>query len=373
MVSRRRFLEISAAAAAATLLSPSLALAADKRASKECFLIGDGQRGGETLLGSAPYSSRPGAVKIFRPERGEIQEIPMPFFPHSFEANPAAPNRVVVFEKWGRHIAEIDIAALSLIRVTEAPAGRRFFGHGAHSGKYIYATQMDDGGGRGLLAVMESTSHAVVNEIETHGAFPHDCQWLSGANTLLVVNSRKSAKADAHPENFSSLAWLDAESGKCLKQQFIETRKFGYAHLAQSADGYRVLAGSYDSKQDGSQPLLAVIHPEGTVREFDMAGAVAERLLGEALSLYLDEQSARVVATLPNASRVQAWNYRTGKFMGQAIVGEPRGLAYSKVLDKLLVSSAQAKNLLTLNEALNATPFIPGGVGVGSHLYRMEL
>ncbi len=369
MVTRRRFLKVAAAVAAAGLTP---AMAAGGNAAKEYFLIGDGQKGGETLLGKSPYSSRPGAVKIFHPDTGKIQEIALPFFPHAFAANPLVPGRLVTFEKWGRHMAELDLAAMRLIKLTEAAPGRRFFGHGAHSGKFIYASQMDDESGRGLLAVMDGESHKIVNEFETQGAFPHDCQWLPGTNTLLVVNSRKSGIADAPAENRSSLVWLDAQTGACTRQQFIETRRFGYAHLAQSGDGYQVLAGSFDSKE-GSQPILAVLSPAGTVRELDMARAVPEHLQGEVLSMHLEEHSARLVVTLPNASRVQAWNYRTGEFIGQTSVGEPRGVAYSKMLDKLLVSSAQGKNLLALEGNLKAVPFVPGGMGAGSHLYRMEL
>lgn len=373
MISRRRFLGMSAASAAGMWVAPTLFAGQDKPIPGECFLIGDGARGDASLFGTTPYSSQPGGAKIWRFGQKETVEIRLPFFPHSFVSNPNVPHRIITFEKWGRHLAEIDLKTMTVQRVTQAGAGKRFFGHGAHSGNYIYATQMDDAGGRGVVAVLESADHKVVQEFETRGAFPHDCQWLPGSDTLLIVNSRRSVTKGALPENFSSLVWMDAKTGKCLKQHFIETREFGYAHLAQSADGYMVLSGSYDNPQGGSQPLLSVINPDGSVQNLDLMHDAPEPIQGEVLSLYLDEHDAQVTATLPNASKIQVWNYRTGKFVRQIRVGEPRGLAYSTGQHKLLVSSAQTKSILMLDSSFNAVPVAQNLGGTSSHLYRLEI
>lgn len=378
MISRRRFLEMFASSAAAMLFGTSLfadqGLAErDSLIAGEYFLIGDGARGGESLFGLTPYSSQPGAVRIWRFGQGEVLEIKLPFFPHSFAAHPNASHRVITFEKWGRHLAEIDLATMSVVRVTQARSGRRFFGHGAHSGEYIYATQMADEGMRGIVSFMDSADHKVVHEFETQGAFPHDCQWLPGTNTLLIVNSRRSGKQEALPENYSSLVWMDAKAGKCLKQLFVETREFGYAHLAQSADGYMALSGSYDVPQGGSQPLLSVIRPDGSVHTLNIAASTHEQLKGEVLSLYLDAHDARLTATLPNAFKIQSWNYRTGKFIRQIKTGEPRGLSYSMGQRKLVASSVKTKGFLMLDNRLNAMPVASGFGGAGSHICRINI
>lgn len=373
MVSRRRFLGMAAASAAGMLIGAPLFAEQIKPVAGEFFLMGDGAKGDASLLGMKPYSSQPGGARIWRPGQKEIHEIKLPFFPHAFAPDPNAPHRVITFEKWGRHMAEIDLATMSVVRVTQAPAGRRFFGHGAHSGAHIYATQMNDAAGRSVVSVMDSADHKVVNEFETQGAFAHDCQWQHGTDTLLVVNSRRSGGQRARPDNFSSLVWMDAKTGKCLRQVYIKTRKFGYAHLAQSAEGYMVLSGSHDSREGKSQPILSVIHPDGSARELDIASSTKETLQGEVLSLYLDEHESKVTATFPNASRIQAWDYRTGKFLRQIEVDEPRGLAYSRSQGELLVSSARAKRLLKLDQNLVVTPVESDLGGNGSHLYRMEL
>jgi hypothetical protein len=373
MITRRRFLELSAVIAAGTLL-PGLARAASGAgASDECFLLGDGQSGGATLAGAAPYASRPGAVKIFRPGSARIQEIPLPFFPHAFAPHPHVPGRVVTFEKWGRHIAELDIIGLRATRISMAPPGRRFFGHGAHGGDHIYASQMDDVNGRGLLAVLDSTSLRPLGEIETLGAFPHECQWQGDGSALVVVNSRKHSRASPQADNPSSLVWLDPHSGKCRKQHFVERAGTGYAHLAQSADGYYVVSGSQDQPHGGSNPLLAVLRPDDSVQALDTAGTAPHPLHGEILSLYLDRPSSSVVATFPGSSLVQTWNYRSGKLLAHASVPEPRGVIYSPFLHKLLVSSARERDLLALDNALHGRALVSTGMGTGSHLYRVAL
>lgn len=335
--------------------------------SGEYFLIGDGARGAASLAGSTPYSSLPGSVRIWQFGQRELRKISLPFFPHSFAAHPNEPQRIITFEKWGRHLAEIDLATLRVLRVTEAAPGKRFFGHGVHAGAYIYATQMDDAVGRGIVAVLDSSDHHVVHEFDTHGIFPHDCQYLAGSDTLLIVNSRHHRDSD-RANNFSSLVWMDAKTGHCLKQVFILSKAFGYAHLAQSQDGYKVLSGSHDLTKGGSQPILAVLHPDDTVQVLDVGAGAQEKLSGEILSLFVDD--VEVTATLPNAGRIQVWNYRSGKFLRQYKMAEPRGLAYAPEQHKLLVSSALTKDLLRMDELQRVALGLGGN---GSHLYQLKL
>lgn len=369
MVTRRDFLGWMTVFAAMGLLHP--AQAASRSGKSEYLIIGDGQHGGETLGGTSPYHSRPGAVKIFQSASGAVSQIPLPFFPHAFVQSTGQPGRMITFEKWGRHMAEIDLIEQRVVRVTEARAGRRFFGHGAHSGKYIYASQMNDDKGQGLLAVLDSTSHELLHEIPTRGAFPHDCQWLPDGKTLLLVNSRSHVHAEPRRTNFSSLVWLDALSGNLVKQHHVEQRKFGYAHFAPAADGHVVLGGSYDSRR-GSQPLLAVMDPHGRAHALDVKRAAGHALRGEVLSLYLEEAQGRVLATFPSAATVQEWDFRSGRCISQARVEQPRGMVYSDKLNALLVSSARSKGLLALDTAGNVTPVLASGMGTGSHLYCMN-
>lgn len=379
MISRRRFLRASTASAAGLLLgTPFLAWSDVSRAapvsiSGEYFLVGDGARGGETLFGATPYTSRPGRVRLWRFGQERVLEIPLPFLPHSFVPHPDLPHRVVTFEKWGMHLAELDLKTLAVVRVTRAERGRRFFGHGVHAGRHIYATQMDDDRGRGLVSVLDAATHRVVREIETQGAFPHDCRWLPDPGALLVVNSRRTAARREADVNFSSVVWLDVETGKCLKQVFIETREFGYAHLTRSAEGFVVLAGSYDPPKGASRPLLSVVGPDGLVRVLRPA---PNALKGEVLSLYLDETRSLVAATLPGSSRIQVWNYRTGELVRQIGLGEPRGLAYSSEKNRLLVTSARLSGFLTLDEHFvspDPKAFAQGLGGNGSHLCRLRI
>lgn len=380
MISRRKFLSQSLGSLAGLFFGPSLpgaarAQAAEGRASaRELFLIGDGVRGTESLLGVGPYSSRPGRIRRWQPGQRDIREIALPFLPHSFVSRPDAPHRVITFEKWGRHLAEVDIQSMTVIRITRAAPGRRFFGHGVHGGKYFYATQMDDVSGRGLVAKFGAERHDLIAEFETQGMFPHDCQWMPDSRTLTIVNSRKThAYGQPEPANHSSMVWLDTETGKCSQQIWIEKPEFGYAHFARSRDGFIVLGGSYDTPDGRSQPLLAVIRPDGQVQALNVH---ASRLRGEVLSLHLNEASGQVVATFPLSSRIQVWNYQTGELLRQAGLDKPRGLAFSAGLNRLLVSSAQSHQLFALDEDLAAhdtTPSSQGLAGSGSHLFRLLL
>ncbi len=376
MISRRRFLWVSAASVAGMLCGSSLLAAENNPIAGECFLIGDGVPGDASLFGLTTYSSRPGRVKIWRFGQDEVLEIKLPFLPHSFVAHPRAPHRVITFEKWGRHLAEIDLASMAMVRVTQAQSGRRFFGHGAHSGDSIYATQMDDDRGRGIVSVLDAANHKVMEEFETLGAFPHDCQWLPDSDTLLIVNSRRSGTQNRLSENFSSLIWMDAKTGKCLNQLFIKTQAFGYAHLAQSAEGFMVLSGSYLAPHGRAQPLLSVIRPDGVVQALNLASNSQAPLQGEALSLYLNEDDDQVTVTFPKSSRIQVWNYRTAEFIQQIKIGEPRGLAYSMERRALIASSAQTKDFLIVDKRLkltSATPAASNLGGNGSHLYRLAI
>jgi uncharacterized protein len=373
--SRRQFLAWSAVSAAGLLGASPAFPAPGRMAEGEYFLLGDGTRGNETLSGDRPYIARPGRVIIWRYKQRVSGTVNLPFLPHSFAAHPAMPHRVVTFEKWGKHMAEVDLLMQSVVRVTRAPQGRRFFGHGAHAGQYIYATQMDDERGRGLVAVLDGADHSVLHEYETQGAFPHDCQLQGDGTTLLLVNSRSHAGVNATPDNRSSLVWLDMRRGKCLKQQYIGGGTYGYAHFVCTADEYIVLSGSHNLANGRSAPLLAIIRPDGSELILDVAAAAAETLRGEVLSLHIDEHASELFATLPNANRLQVWNYRKAELLRQFKIAEPRGLAYSEEFKSVLVSSAQEKNIYLVgrqgvNERLPS--FDPGVAGNGSHLHRLE-
>jgi uncharacterized protein len=379
MISRRRFLQQSVSSLAGLLYGPSIMLqssitlaAQNGLASGEIFLIGDGKRGSESLFGSSAYVPTPGRIRIWRFGQAQAMEIGLPFFPHSFASHPNAPHRVITFEKWGRHLAEVDLETLSVVRITQAKPGRRFFGHGAHAGKYFFATQMDDERGRGLVSVMDAANHTVVQEFETQGVFPHDCQWLPGTNTLLIVNSRRTHNRDEARGNHSSAVWLDVETGKCSKQIFIETPEFGYAHFTRSTDEFVVLAGSYEPAKGGSRPLLSVISPNGTAHALGLSDIP---LQGEALSLYLNEADKLVAATLPASSQIQVWNYLTGEFIRKIEIEEPRGLIHSTELDELLISSAGTNSLMVIDNKFTRSPKIiaPRIGGSGSHLYRIRI
>ena len=187
---------------------------------------------------------------------------------------------------------------------------------------------------------------------------------------MLLLNSRSRVQAEPGRDNFSSLVWVDAPSGTVLKQHFIEQRQFGYAHFA-AAEGFVVLAGSYDGRR-GSQPLLAVLDPQGRTHVLNVMQAAGHALQGEVLSLYLKEAEGRVVVTLPGAAVVQEWDFRSARFISQATVVQPRGLVYSPALKAVLVSSALGKGLLALRAGERVTPVLAGGMGAGSHLYRVE-
>ncbi|HEY6094572.1 MAG TPA: DUF1513 domain-containing protein [Gallionellaceae bacterium] len=376
MNSRRKFLIQSSALTASMFCSPLLFAGRQDVApagkGDEYFLIGDGERGGESLFGNQRYAPRPGHVRVWRDGQAGVDEIGLPFMPHSFVAHPHQPHRVITFEKWGMYLAEIDLRTREVMRITRTAAGRRFFGHGAHGGQYFYATQMDDQRGRGLVAVFDSSTHQMLHEIETRGVFPHDCLLLPDAITLLVVNSRRD-HAQTAKENHSSVVWLDVASGACTRQVYIRTEEFGYAHMARSTDGYIVLAGSYDNLQGRSQPLLAVMAPNQAVRPL-LSGVAGMR--GEALSLYLDEANSRVVATLPIASTVQLWNYRSGALEVQYEIDQPRGLAFSSARNTLLVSTARTSGFAELvgGQLLLRTGVVGAGLGGGgSHLFRLVL
>lgn len=338
---------------------------------EEYLLLADGQNGGETLLGNAAYAPRPGAIRIWRSGQKRADQIALPFFPHAFAAHPEIPQRVVTFEKWGRHLAEVDLLELRTIRVTESAPKRRFFGHGAHDGKHIYVSQMDDTHHRGLVAVLDAETHKLVGEIETGGAFPHECRWLPDRKTLLVLNSRSRGLAEQSEENPSVLSWVNTATGKCTEQRAIRGAPSGFAHFVRSQDGLIMLAGVYDGR-DGAQPLLGVLQKDGSLKMLDVA-AGGRPLRGEVLNLHLYEDHNTLIATLPSASLIQKWNYLTGKLQGQIQLAEPRGLAWSQELGSLLVSAAGTQELNVLGESLENVRPVLGGAGRGSHLFHHEL
>lgn len=261
----------------------------------------------------------------------EAELIPIPFLAHGIAIDPKDPGRAVLFEKKGPGACVVDLRTRTLVRPIHTAPGRRFYGHGAFSadGALLYATEsLIERDFTGVLTVRDGQTLAELGTVPTYGAAPHDCQLIDGGKTMVVANGGGSI-ADGAP---AGVCYVDLQSEQLLDRVELESPLFNTGHIAVTPAGdLAVVSAPRDGLPTPSQQLGAVSLRArgGPLTTVQRPAEVVRRMLGETLSVVIDEQERVVLATHPLGDCISIWRLDDAEFLGKLELSGPRGVTLS--------------------------------------------
>jgi hypothetical protein len=256
--------------------------------------------------------------------------IPLPFVGHGFAPNPARPHIAALFEKRGKGACEVDLTAGTMIRPIETAANRKFYGHGAYSadGSLLYATEtITEGNFDGVIVVRDAETLQVLGEFPSFGPRPHDCIMIDGGNTMVITNGGGFVG-----EEPGSVTYVDVNTQQLLDKLEIDNHDMNAGHVAVSAVGDIAVVSAPREGMDyanncGGLSIGSANRPFSAIRE---PSSLTASMLGESLSVCIDENNRVAAVTTPAANLVSFWNLDSGELLHNIEVPMPRGITLTQ-------------------------------------------
>ncbi len=337
-----------------------------------------GRRRKGTIIGPGRFvDTRTGAMSfvlcLFDLDRGDSRTIDMAFFGHGLALHPVEPWRAVMFEKKGPGACEIDLRAGRVLRPLTTPGGRAFYGHGAFSrdGKLLYATENELDTRDGLVAVRDATTLRELGRFPTYGKSPHDCRLIDDGRTLAITNGGGTIDEAAPP----SVTFVDVRSEKLEEKLTFETPRVNAGHLALTRGRDLVaISAPRDGLPKTALGGVTIRVGGGPFSTMSEPPSVIERMVGESLSLCIDEATGVVGVTNPDGNIVTFWDLREKRFVKKLDLPAPRGLTQTLDGEHLVLS--YGAGTLTLLDPRQLAPVAEGRVETsmlsGSHIVAWD-
>jgi hypothetical protein len=151
-------------------------------------------------------------VTGFNPTTKKNKIIPLSFYGHhlSHSKNSA---KAATSEKWGTHLALIDLNKEQVIAEVKSPENVRFFGHTQFSfdSSEIYVGAYDDEKGDGLILVYSPVDLTLIRTFSSHGKHPHQII-LFGPEELIIANTLSHSLAILNPKNGELIRKINTKS-----------------------------------------------------------------------------------------------------------------------------------------------------------------
>jgi hypothetical protein len=328
------------------------------------------------VVGGTPFSSRSQGgigfaldiLDLDAPE-DEPQRILTPFLPHGFSPHPTAPHRAAVFEKRGPGGGYVDLVEKRFLGAIAPKAGHHFYGHGVHSadGEVIFAVESRLEDNAGVITVRDGKTFAIVDEFPSFGDRPHDCMLVDGGAVLAITNGG-GPRSSARP---GSVAFVSVADRRLLDKREIVTQKLNAGHFAiTDAGALAVVSAPREGLAETEVGGVSLSGEAGKLGYMAEPQALASRMIGEALSVCIDEASGHVVVTHPHAHLVSIWHLGRRALVKHLELESPRGVV--RTADgKYFVISFGARAALLLLDVETLEPAGERGRATtgGSHIY----
>ncbi len=306
----------------------------------------EGIRGRHLLVSPQKgWDGIPTSVGVLDQATGASRTVPTTFLAHSVAGDPANRRRVVAFgQRPARRSAVIDLADGVVTRVLEAVPGHHFYGHGLFSadGRWLFATENEIEGGRGVITVRDTSSWQVTERFPSHGVGPHDVVAVDGGRTLVIANGglvEDPGLPDTDYRDMApSLVWVEAASGKLLDRYAPEDSQLSVRHLAATPEGH-VAAGLNRFGPSRQSPVVLVREAGQPVSALSTPPELMLRM-GGTLSLCLDPASMVVAVTTNGVANLTTfWSVRERRFLASLDVEAASGVGLDPGGEHFVVST----------------------------------
>ena len=257
-----------------------------------------------------------------------LHRIAMPSFAHGIVPNPNDPNLLVTFQKRGRGGTEVSLKTGEVLRTIDLAPERQFYGHGAYSadGSLLYATETIVGGAfEGKIAVRDSKTHKYLGDFPSYGSSPHDSHLIDNGAVMAITNGGGPIRGGTPP----NVAFVDVATQKLIEKLEFDDADMNAGHLSLSARGDLVVVSSFrDGLEDKPNVKGGIsIRPAGgAFRTLKQPSEIVAQMLGETLSVCIDENSHTAAATTPMGNLLTFWDVRSGDLLRAEVVPQPKGV-----------------------------------------------
>lgn len=305
----------------------------------------------------------------------------MSFLGHGISIDPAAPDHAAVFEKKGPGACYVDMKRRRVVQRISTDKNRHFYGHGAYSrdGSLLYAAEaLLEDAYKGMLVVRDGRTFKRLGEFPTYGTAPHDCLLVDDGNTLVVTNGGGPIDSDDMP----CVTYVDVNNQQLLDKVALDSPRFNTGHIAMtSGHDLAVVSAPRDGLGNLEKQLGAVsLKPKGQpIRTMTEPKDVVGRMLGESLSVVINEADGTVMCTHPLGNQISMWDLVTGELKGATrVFTDPRGIEMTLDKKYYVVSHKQGNAVcLSFMDAVTREQ-VPGWMvspsfTSGSHILAYDL
>ena len=293
------------------------------------------------------------------------------FLGHGIAFNPLQPGIACLFEKRGQGACELDLKTGKVLRDIPCLPGRKYYGHGAYSpdGKIIYSAEtIIEGEHKGLISMRDAITLEEVGEFPSYGLRPHDCQILKDGKTMIITNGGGLVGE----KELGSVTYVDLETQKLIDKLPVENKQFNAGHVAVAQNGDIVVVsapreGSPAKKNGGvtisgaNKKLINAKGPSGVIK----------KMVGETLSVCIDNARNIAAATTPDAGRITFWDIKKQEMIHTIKVNHPRGVTMTLDKKHYVISYDKPDSKIGLVSAETLDPVTGYDINIaitGSHI-----
>ncbi len=252
------------------------------------------------------------------------ETVSTPTKAHSFTILPGEPNQVLGIEKWDRRLSHVDFAKKRLVRSVEPVGKRNFYGHVCWDpqGRHFISPQMDPQTARSYLVWYDRDSFKAVDEVELTLGGCHDLAVLPGTD-LLAVTSSGLAQTYDNPHGPpvkrvgpSAIIFYDMKKRKVAQRHELGRSGVFPGHLRVGSAGQVYFLTSMAVGEKG--PVSGGIYDTNLTqapREWIIPESFRTSLIGEFLSIEIDEKLNRLVASNPTSRQLLTFDLTTRGFL----------------------------------------------------------
>ncbi len=293
------------------------------------------------------------------------------FLGHGITFNPVKPNIAAVFEKRGPGACELDLSTGQVLRDIPCEQERQFYGHGAYSpdGKILYSAEtITKGDYKGLIVMRDAATLEEIGEFPSYGPRPHDCQILNDGKTMIITNGGGLLGE----KELGSVTYVDLTSQKLIQKLPIDNKRFNAGHVAVADNGDIVVVSApregSPAKKNGGVTIGGLNKKLSTAKG---PSNILNKMVGETLSVCIDDTRSIAAATTPDAGRITFWDLNTKEMVHTIKVTHPRGVTMTLDKKNYIFSYDKPNSKLGMIDAQTFEPVAGYDVDIaitGSHL-----
>jgi uncharacterized protein len=282
----------------------------------------------------------------------------VPLRAHGCAVHPDDPMRVLYFARRpGTQAFELDRSMNRVRSIFTTPRGRHLAGHGVFSrdGRWLYTPEHDYENARGVLAVRDARTYAIVSELDTHGIDPHEVLLSSDGGKLIVANGGIMT----HPRSYRrklniatmdpSLCVLDAANGERIEQWRLPDHLLSIRHLALTTEGSIAVGLQYEGTPEFAPSVAALYRPGRGLQLLEVPASARPQLHGYVASIAVSEAADVVAAACPYGKGIACWSLLSGAYIDFVAAAETYGV--SRLADGSIIASQRDGTVYDLSDA----------------------